>query len=81
MGSGKRNPTCVPGIDWGGSGRFWIHNAKREASALVCMWTAHTYLSHSSSVAQCMPYNRMLQYIAAPTSEEWKPNPFVFILG
>ena len=41
---------------------------KREASALVRMWTAHTSLTIQR--AQYMLHNRMLQYIALPISEE-----------
>ena len=57
--------------------RHWVqtHRAdvdesqrKREASALVRMWTAHTSLTIQR--AQYMLYNRMLQYIALPISEE-----------
>jgi len=40
----------------------------REASAIVRMWTAHTSLTIQR--AQYMLYNRMLQYIALPISEE-----------
>ena len=41
---------------------------KREASALVRMWTAHTSLTIQR--AQYMLHTRMLQYIALPISEE-----------
>ena len=41
---------------------------KREASALVRMWTAHTSLTIRR--AQYMLYHRMLQYIVLPISEE-----------
>ena len=41
---------------------------KREASALVRMWTAHTSLT--TRRAQDMLYNRMLHYIALPIPEE-----------
>ena len=57
--------------------RHWVqtHRAdvdesqrEREASTLLRMWTAHTSLTIQR--AQYMLYNRMLQYIALPISEE-----------
>ena len=68
MRTGRRFTTSSPGIGCKPIGRTWTNRNANGKPQLSYVWTAHTSLTIQR--AQYMLYNRMLQYIALPISEE-----------